>query len=105
MVRFGVLKESAPRETEDLERDAPRTAWIKMIQPREEVIYSHSRGFAARNLEQNVPRTDWIKMIQPREEVIHSHSRGFVFIRGSKILKSRRHEAASPYHGRKPSGR
>jgi hypothetical protein len=58
---------------QNMERDAPWTAWSKMLQLREDVGVS----FAGRNVEQNVPRTDWDCNSQPHEEDVFSSSVSF----------------------------
>jgi hypothetical protein len=47
---------------QSLERDAPRTAWSKMLQPHEDAADSST----VQNLEQNIPKTDWYYKSQPR---------------------------------------
>ena len=81
--RFGKTKrqKTARQQTEEkkrrlhwlfqnLERDAPRTAWIRTIQPHEKATDS----FAVQNWEHNVPRTDWVFKSQPHEEAASSSS-------------------------------
>ena len=81
--RFGKTKrqKTARQQTEEkkrrlhwlfqnLERDDPRTAWIRTLQPHEEATDS----FAVQNWEQNVPRTDWDFKSQPHEEAASSSS-------------------------------
>jgi hypothetical protein len=54
---------------QNMERDAPWTAWSKMLQQREESALRGRIALPEQNLEQNVPRTEWDCKSEPHEEV------------------------------------